>query len=62
MSDTPISNKKVNPWLIVGIVVGVLILCICCAVLVVPVILTALGNSVGDVFEEIEQGLTTPMP
>jgi len=62
VSETPIARKKLNPWLIVAIVVGVIILSICCIALVVPAILAALGPSIGEVFEGIEEGLTTPVP
>jgi hypothetical protein len=50
-------------WLIILIVVVVaLVALLCCVILFVPVVLTMMGPSIGNVFSNIIEEMVTPTP
>jgi hypothetical protein len=69
--DTPVDvvpeteqppKKKLSGWVIALIVLGVVIVCACLIVLLIPVVLALLGPSVGNVFSNVINNLGTPTP
>jgi hypothetical protein len=49
--------KKTNVWLIVGIVVAVILILTCCCIAIFAFGPVLLGPAIGNVFENIVEGL-----
>ena len=49
--------KKTNVWLIVGIVVALILILTCCCILAFALAPTIFGPVIGNVFENIVEGL-----
>jgi hypothetical protein len=61
-SPTPTGGRKLPAWAIILIVVVGVAACVGLACLLIPVILTLMGPSIGNVFSNIIEELATPTP
>lgn len=62
VAASPSSGRKLPTWAIILIVVVALGICAGGACLLVPVILTLLGPSIGNVFSNMIEEMGTPVP
>jgi hypothetical protein len=59
---TVMEPKRRSPWVIVGIVVGILLLLLLCCFVAFFVLPVLFGPAIEKVFEDVVRELATPVP
>ncbi len=61
-STVPPEKKKLPVWAIILIIVGVILLCLCLLIFVLPLLgLTLLGPEMGDIMSQVQQTIEATM-